>query len=458
MQQREEATRSWRRRRAGVLAALAVASVLGAAAAGCGSSDDADRGKTSAAQKPTAGAEVKGTLEFWDAGTAPTVAKWWKAFIKDFEVKYPGTNVNMTTFATEEFRTKYLAAFSSGSEPDVYESDTGELLERFVRVGKIADISKLIDFDGYNPASLAPVTTDEGAIHGAPDYWFVMSMFGNRDLFEQHGVEQPKTWDDLLAACKTFSDAGVIPIALGNGGADQWTAVQWYDALLYQYTGNVVGVDATLGTNGASFTDPEFAKAAQRFRELVDAKCFPDGFTGLKYQQMSTLFISGKAAMNFTGSWFAGEIAAGEPNFEVDVFPLPDAPDAEHSTADLEGVMGGVSVIAATQKGVDANPALVAAFLQEFAAQVDDYANAGDQLSVALKPNPTGGPVQKDLTAMLADVGELVTFTGLVTHSSMIDDWDANTQALTQGEKSPEEFAQAMADAAERERPNFTKD
>lgn len=443
------------RRRAVAAGVGAIALLLATAACG-GSLDDETPVK---ADKITAAddAEVKGTLEFWDAGTAPAVAEWWKSFIADFEKKYPGTKVNMTTFATEDFRAKYLSAFSAGDEPDVYETDTGALLDRFVRVGKIADIAELIDFDGYNQASLAPVTKGD-AIYGAPDYWFVMSMWNNKDLFAEHGVAVPTTWDELLGACKTFSDAGVTPIAFGNGGGDQWTGVQWYDALLYQYIGSKVGVDATLGTDGASFTDPEFVKTAERFRELIDAKCFAKGFTGVTYQQMSTQFISGKAAMNFTGSWFAGEVAAGEPNFEVGTFPLPDVPDAKYSTAALDGVMGGVSVIAASQKGASKNPALVRAFLQEFADRVDEYANAGDQLSVSAAPKPDGGPLQEQLTATLNDVGELVTFTGLVTDESMIDDWDSNTQALTQGSMSPEDFAKAMAAAAEKERPNFPKD
>jgi raffinose/stachyose/melibiose transport system substrate-binding protein len=444
-----------RRRYAVAAGAGAIALLLTTAA--CGGSLQDDKPVTVDKITAPADAEVKGTLEFWDAGTAPAVAEWWKGFIADFEKKYPGTKINMTTFATEDFRAKYLSAFSAGDEPDVYETDTGALLDRFVRVGKIADISELIDFSGYNPASLAPVTKGD-AIFGAPDYWFVMSMWNNKDLFAEHGVSVPTTWSELLEACTTFSEAGITPIAFGNGGGDQWTGVQWYDALLYQYVGNKVGVDATLGTDGASFTDPEFVKTAERFRELIDADCFPEGFTGLTYQQMSTLFIGGKAAMNFTGSWFAGEVAAGEPNFEVGTFPLPDVPDAEYSTAELDGVMGGVSVIAATQKGASENPPLVRAFLQEFADQVDDYANAGDQLSVSATPRPDGGPLQEELTATLNGVGELVTFTGLVTDESMIDDWDSNTQALTQGSSTPEQFAEAMAEAAERERPNFPKD
>ncbi len=455
----ENATESRRRSRGmKTLAAIAAALLVGLMLAACGSSDSGDSTASTAAEKPAADAEVTGTLEFWDAGTAPALVDWWDEFNEKFEAKYPGAKVNMTTFSTEEFQTKYLAAFSSGGEPDVYETDTGELLERFVRADKIADVSELVDLDRFNPASLAPVSTTDGAVHGVPDYWFVMSMWENKDLFDQYEVEPPKTWDELLTACKTFSDAGVTPISLGSGGQDQWTAVQWYDAILYQYTGDAVGVDATLGTNGAKWTDPEFVKAAERFRELVDANCFAEGFTGLNYTQMSTQFISGKAAMNFTGSWFAGEIAAGEPNFEVGVFPLPDVPDGKYSTEQLDGVMGGVSVIAATKKGVDDNPALVSAFLEEFSKVADDYANAGDQLSVAVKPHPTGGPLQTSLTNMLKSVGELVTFTGLVTHSSMINPTYEKTSALVQGEATPEEFAEGMQEVSERERPNFASE
>jgi raffinose/stachyose/melibiose transport system substrate-binding protein len=430
------------------VALLLVFALFVVAGCGGGSSD----GSSDATTDVAAGNEkAEGTLSFWYVPTDPSVGEWWDGFVADFEAENPGVTVEVTRNSVDNFQAKTLSAFASGDQPDIIAMDTGEYLQKFVRGGFIGDISDLADFSYYNPAAVEVLTAPGGEIWGVPEYSFVITMWRNAGLFEKYGVDVPKDWDELLTACKTFSDAGVIPIAFGDGGQDQWTAGHFFSTLLYQYAGVGKDVAATYGDEGASWSDPEFVEAATRLRELADSGCFPEGFTGLNYTQMSALFQRSEAAMIFTGSWFGAEVA-GAKDVKVDVIPAPDGTDAAHSTANLEGVIAGVSAIVASSDAVENNPALVKAFLDAFGAAADDYANENNLLSVAASPKPSGGPVQAAQTEQLRSADELVTVTDVAVPAGILDEYYENLQAMLAGEKSPEEFGEAMAEAAERER------
>ena len=63
----------------------------------------------------------------------------------------------------------------------------------------------------------------------------------------------------------------------------------------------------------------------------------PDGFNGIDYGEVNTLFSMGKAGMNITGTWIIQDIAAIE-NFNVDVFFLPQIKaDVPRATMTGEG-------------------------------------------------------------------------------------------------------------------------
>ncbi|HZV72244.1 MAG TPA: extracellular solute-binding protein [Conexibacter sp.] len=437
---------------------LLVAGVLALAvglAAGCGGSSS--DGSSTTAKSVAANAPVKGTLTFWSSLTATSEKAWWEKLIKRFEQQHPGAKVEFTTYSTEEYFTKLLASFSSGDQPDVFVADAGEELNKFVRTGKVATLNKIADLSPFKPAAVKPLTGANGDVHGIPLAWYILLLWQNKSLLAKHGLEAPKTWDQLLSTCDKLNADGIAPIALGDGGQDQWTAAQWLGTLLYQYGGPTAAIDATYGTGGASWTDRAFVQAATRLKQLIDAKCFPNGFNGLNYSQMSTLFLQQKAALDFTGAWLTSEYQSGGAKFDIEPLPLPDGPGAVNSTGTLHGIVGGVFGLAATTKGVDGNPALVKAFLGAAAASVDDFANANARLSVAVKPDPQGGALQAKLTQMLASVDELAPITDVMLPAALLADYYQNIGALTAGDLSPQAFAKAMAAATDKERPNLPK-
>lgn len=423
---------------------VAVAVTLSTLMVACASGERSD---------PESPDKIEGSLRFWYVPTDPSVAEWWESFAADFESANPGVSVEITENTVDNYQAKTLSAFAAGDEPDIIAMDTGEYLQKFVRAGDIGDLDGLVDLDQFNPAAVEVLREENGRLNGVPEYTFIISMWRNTDLFKDVDVAVPQTWEDLLAACRTFNAEGITPISFGDGGQDQWTAGHIYSALLYQYGGVDADVDATYGAGGANWSDDPYVAAAQRMVELVDADCFPRGFTGLNYSQMSALFQQGKAAMIFTGSWFGAEV--GGADFGVDVVPMPDGQGAANSTAGGQGVLAGVSAIVASSTAVERKPALVAAFLDAFSAAADDYANANNLLSVAATPKPGDETTQQSQTALLADAEDLVVVSDVSMPAPVVDDYYQNLQALLAGKIAPSEFGSAMAAAVKKEKGNL---
>lgn len=419
-------------------ACLLAAGVL----ASCGGGDGDDSSPSTAA----ADGPVEGTLSVWTTNSLPSQNEWWDQFAKDFEKKYPQATIEVSGFGAAEQIQKVLSAFSAGDEPDVFAVPNGELLNKYVREGRMAPIGEVVDMGWATPASVEAYSTEDG-VYGLPLNGYGIAMWVNESLLAEHGVEVPTTWDQLLDVCSTLSSEGVAPIALGMGGQDVWTAQLWYDSLLFQQSGNPnVTMDATYGEGGASWGDPEFVKAAAAFRELVDADCFQKGFTGTNSVQATSLFQRGEAGAIVQGTWIGAELTSSKDQ-QIVVTPIPDAPGAPHSTASFEGTSGGFDGVAVTKKGLDRNPALVKAFLEALVEAAEDYATATDQVTVVRDAKPTGNPLQDAVTEFVSSAEQVMPPTDLSTPSVIHDDYFQNLAGVATGDLTPEAFAQNMTDA-----------
>lgn len=89
-----------------------------------------------------------------------------------------------------------------------------------------------------------------------------ISFYYNKDMFAANGLEAPKTWEDLLAACETFRDAGIQnPITVSSEAtwilaslADAGWRANEYDYLVQPTDGAYDA--ATMSANDGFVWDP----------------------------------------------------------------------------------------------------------------------------------------------------------------------------------------------------------
>ena len=147
-------------------------------------------------------------------------------------------------------------------------------------------------------------------------YWV---MYYNKNIFEEQGIEEPTTWEELDAAATTLKDAGITPYYQTS----ILFTFQWFQQL-------VAGTDPELykglSTGDVKYTDPEIVDIMNIWLDehekgwFSDAGSTVDPAVGLK---------QGDFAMINFGSFFNGSLdGAGMVSGEdYDMFVIPAVND-----------------------------------------------------------------------------------------------------------------------------------
>jgi multiple sugar transport system substrate-binding protein len=194
---------------------------------------------------------------------------------------------------------------------------------------------RLVELDAIRPLDdwweTVPVARDidpalEKSMRWEDHLWSVpfgtnnVGLFYRPSLFEQTGVEVPKTWETLRQAAQalTTGDRHGLLLPLGNG---EWTVFMWLP-FLWSSGGDV------LNAKGVSLVSPEAIAALQYWQDLI-----ADGSAALSAPERGFEldgFLSGKVAMQLTGPWTLAQLNATGVDF--DVMPIPQNQQPATST------------------------------------------------------------------------------------------------------------------------------
>ena len=159
--------------------------------------------------------------------------------------------------------------------------------------------------------------TYDGKIYAVPLNTAAACAFYNTEMFENAGVEVPKTWDDMLEACKKLEAAGYTPVTISAGTA-------WCLSMVAGYLCEMEGVDlAALADGSASWEDGKLESAATKLTEL--SKYFQKTAAGDTNDVATANFYNEEAAILIQGSWAIAQINGSNPDFEskCGVFQFP---------------------------------------------------------------------------------------------------------------------------------------
>jgi glucose/mannose transport system substrate-binding protein len=145
-------------------------------------------------------------------------------------------------------------------------------------------------------------------------------LWVNKKIFDDNGISEPKSWDDVIAAGKKIKAAGGTAFALSD---ESWQILEVFEAILTDQNGTDFYRKAVVDLDPAALTGPEMIKAFDTLREvrgLVD-----EGFTGRDWAVATGMVASGKAAMQVMGDWAKGEFLAKglKPGVDFLCFPTP---------------------------------------------------------------------------------------------------------------------------------------
>jgi raffinose/stachyose/melibiose transport system substrate-binding protein len=220
---------------------------------------------------------------------------------------------------------------NSDEAPDLMEYNKGNATAGLLaKQGLLTDLSAEATERGWDdllsPSIQTTARYDEngimgsGAWYGIPNYAEYVMVYYNVDLFKEHGVEVPTTYDEFVAAMDTFAADGMTPLAMA--GAEYPAQQVLYQLALSQADRS--WVDAyQLYQGEVDFHDDAWTYGAETFADWMDRGYIDEDATGVKAEDMGVSFISGKYPIMISGSWWYGRLQAEIKDFEWGTFLFP---------------------------------------------------------------------------------------------------------------------------------------
>ena len=221
--------------------------------------------------------------------------------------------------SNEEWKTKVLTDFMTGSEPDVLFYFTNADADPFINAGKVVSIEEIRevypDYATNMKESMMAVASD-GLHYAVPSTGFWETMFANKAVLDACGIPVPGpeyTWEQFIKDCETIKSAGYTPIACSLYEIPHY----WFEFLVMNNgtLKNHLEVPS-LDHEGNLLEDPVSQKwiaALEDMKYLYDLGYFPDNTLTATDAETVAMFGNGEAAFVIDGSWKVGYFTRNYP-------------------------------------------------------------------------------------------------------------------------------------------------
>lgn len=260
---------------------------------GCSGTKNIESPTKDKTTKPYEGTELNVLLEGHPASEAM------KALVGEFEEE-TGIKVNIEIIPYAELPRKVMLSFSQKSDDyDVIMND-GMYKKGYIENDYIAPLDKYLAMNNfkkyYNPQDLISAYSDalkvDDKIYGMPSYGESTFLMYRKDLFEEYGIEIPKTIEDLLAAAKTVTEKSNGKISgMTMRGQQGVHIVYTWSTFLWANGGSWFDSEGNL-----NIATPEAIKAAEQYVKLLN-EYGPVGVANFGWQENRLAFQQGQAAM-----------------------------------------------------------------------------------------------------------------------------------------------------------------
>jgi glucose/mannose transport system substrate-binding protein len=347
---------------------------------------------------------------------------------------------------------KLRADVVAGNAPPAVQLKGPEIAE-WNATGKTANLDELATAEGWEKVvapELLPVMKPTGHWVAAPmNIHRINWIWGSTKAMEQAGIKTlPKTWAEFNADCDKAVAAHLICIAHFS---QDWTDATTFEVVVYGQNIDLFRKAFVEGDTNA-MRSPDMIKALEQFRLMV-SKYMDPGIAGRDYDTATSMIAKGQAAFMIMGDWQIGIFTAAG---------LKEGADYQCAQAPTDWgkpgfILNSDSVVFFKQSDPDyvEGQKLLAHLIMSPKFQTVFNQAKGSipaRLDIDLKDfNPCQQMSQKDLQASIAD-GTLVR--SMAHNMTILQKYrgailDTVTSFVNNPKMTPEEAANAMADAVD---------
>ncbi len=267
---------------------------LAAFLAGCGSS-------TGGSTNSNGSAAIE-FLSVQQAGTGwPLVLS---TITDEYAKTHSGTTFKVNFAGQTDLNQKVQLLAGQGALPILYNSPPADLMAQLVKNGEGLDIESTFQQLGVLQ-ELQPVAVTllkkvfNGQLVALPFELNIEGFWYNKQIFTQNGLQPPDTWDALLQIAANLQQKGIQ--SFSASGKQGWPITRLIGNYLFRKLGP--GALDSVKSGQAKLTDPAYVEAAQVVANLGKQGYFGKGVATIDYDPSIDIFLQGKAAMLYMGSW-----------------------------------------------------------------------------------------------------------------------------------------------------------
>lgn len=303
---------------------------------------------------------VKITVSFWEPGMGKELSAGMQQVIDDYHELHPEVEVEMLIYPVTEYNEHMRKLYSVNNLPDIISNHSSQLL-LMARQGLLADLTEELSMpSAYEPQAAWEKVFDKQFLglvnsmyetkrYNLPFFNNETAVFYNREIYQELGLEIPKTWEELLSNFDVIQKSGKTAMAIM---ADKGDIKLWLDWEL----GNEIGLEKMLenpdiNINGdGRITDYEISHAIlsgainyetdsyihewyEEYTKRIETLFrYSAVYEGMGESAVKAAFFDGEFVHLNTGTWDAVSIL-GDERFGVFRFPTSSSCSTAQSFA-----------------------------------------------------------------------------------------------------------------------------
>jgi len=258
---------------------------------------------------PVMAQEAVEVLHWWTAGGEAAALGVLKGNLEKQGVKW--NDMPVAGGGGEQAMTAVRARVTSGNPPTAVQM-LGFDIQDWGKQGVLSDLNAIAAKEGWDktvPAALQKFSKYNGKWVAAPvNVHSTNWVWANKEVLAKAGIkEDPKTWDDFIAALDKVQKAGLI--ALAHGG-QPWQEATVFDGVALSTGGVEFYKKAFIDLDPKALNSAEMVKTFDRMSQL--RKYVDKDFSGRDWNVASGMVISGKAGFQIMGDWAKGEFVGAK--------------------------------------------------------------------------------------------------------------------------------------------------
>jgi len=283
-----------------------------------------DKKKDSAGASKVEMEEEMITIEFWSWNNEGDYPYVHEDAEKRFEADHPNVDVKREYISYTEYLVKVKAVLVGEEAPDVFQIPWAGEYTELARSGKLLPMTGPLKtgFPDFFDNVMNAISVD-GDAWAVPLDLNTLQIAYNMDMFEEYGLEIPKSIDELISLSEKLAEKGKFGIAIGT--KDLWAGADVFFAQV-AYTDPTHTKMAMADAGKISWNSSELTQAAKNAEKLIKAGVFAPGANSMDaFVGSKNLFVQQQAAMFYpVGNFVTGGITADtEGVFSYSLFPFP---------------------------------------------------------------------------------------------------------------------------------------